>query len=104
MGVTSWGIGCGNVGIPGVYTKVAHYKGWIDAVVNGQRYKDKEYSDRGGWNFFQQLNKFISAVIPFSDEEALEKDKEMREKFHYNYTAHNASHPQNKQKTKKSAS
>ncbi|XP_066975651.1 uncharacterized protein [Macrobrachium rosenbergii] len=31
VGLVSWGIGCGKVGIPGVYVDVAHYLEWIRA-------------------------------------------------------------------------
>nr|AAV48634.1 Try2 [Pediculus humanus corporis] len=29
-GVVAWGKGCGQEGVPGVYTNVAHYRKWID--------------------------------------------------------------------------
>ncbi|XP_068082200.1 uncharacterized protein [Anabrus simplex] len=34
VGIVSWGIGCGQYGVPGVYVKVAHYLDWIRQITH----------------------------------------------------------------------
>jgi len=37
VGVVSSGIGCATLGVPGLYTNVAHYVDWIDSIVYGEQ-------------------------------------------------------------------
>ena len=35
QGITSWGFGCAEAELPGVYTKVSDYINWMEAKMNG---------------------------------------------------------------------
>uniref|UniRef100_U5EPX0 Phenoloxidase-activating factor 2 n=1 Tax=Corethrella appendiculata TaxID=1370023 RepID=U5EPX0_9DIPT len=42
-GIVSWGIGCGNAGIPGVYVNVAQFTNWIDQKLRNRNVDSKYY-------------------------------------------------------------
>lgn len=35
VGITSWGVGCAEAGLPGVFTRVSEFKGWLSTISEG---------------------------------------------------------------------
>lgn len=43
-GISSWGIGCGSIGVPGVYGNVSHFKDWIDQNMITKGFSTESYT------------------------------------------------------------
>lgn len=39
VGIVSWGVGCGNLNSPGVYTKIQRVSAWVNGLI--QRFQGK---------------------------------------------------------------
>ncbi|KAL1123635.1 hypothetical protein AAG570_002711 [Ranatra chinensis] len=56
LGIVSFGVGCGRVGMPGIYTDVSAYLGWI-------RMNTGSYMDRVVWSYNDRLLRFKQKVL-----------------------------------------
>lgn len=44
VGIVSWGISCGEDGVPGVYTDVVKYRDWIDERIKKENISIQSYT------------------------------------------------------------
>ena len=63
MGITSFGIGCGEKGEPGVYTRVSYYINWINSVIDGIKSIKEDQIDSPGANSMKNRLKSLKFYL-----------------------------------------